>query len=418
MDSSPQIQRASLLLEQGRVNDAIRELKTLLQLEPENAQALCLYGRCFFKKKDYEQGMEMIRSALRIHPLSSYCFYLLGFGYYRMDMHAAALENLERAISLSPHSAEYYGMSAHVLIAEKQFQQALDKANEGLALDAESINCLNARSIALNKLKRTDAAIQTMQDALAKDPENEMTHLTIGWNLLEKGDHNQAAVHFREALRINPDNENARIGLKEALKSRIPPYKWLLSYSFWVNNRGKKARRIAPVVTFLLFRLVIAVMRSNEYTAAAGGIIVGIYLLFVISSWIINPLANFFLLFHRDGKYALDLTEKRTAVSVVVSLVLGLVLCTLGFLVAESAFRNGLWLSGAACLAMAIPLGHLVYPLAWSGHGSLNKISLVLVTLGLLTFCLAFIYLPLGLLTGGIFLVLFVLNSWFRVFRD
>ena len=87
-------------------------------------------------------------------------------------------------------------------------------------------------------------------------------------------------------------------------------------------------------------------------------------------------------------------------------------------MVAKSAFRNGLWLSGAACLAMAIPLGHLVYPLAWSGHGSLNKISLVLVTLGLLTFCLAFIYLPLGLLTGGIFLVLFVLNSWFRVFRD
>ena len=155
--------------------------------------------------------------------------------------HAAAIENINKAVSMYPYAPEYYGMLSHIFIAEKNFRTALLKANEGLALDAENINCLNARSIALNKLKQTDAAIETMQNALAKDPENETTHATVGWNYLEKGKHKDAATHFREALRINPSSESAREGLKEALKSKIAPYRWILQYSFWINNKGKKS---------------------------------------------------------------------------------------------------------------------------------------------------------------------------------
>jgi Tfp pilus assembly protein PilF len=71
-----------------------------------------------------------------------------------------------------------------------------------------------------------------MQTALSQDPDNEMTHATFGWNLLEKGRHKEATKHFLEALRIEPDYSSARSGLKEALKSKVPPYRWLLQYSF------------------------------------------------------------------------------------------------------------------------------------------------------------------------------------------
>ena len=69
----------------------------------------------------------------------------------------------------------------------------------------------------------TDEAIQTMEYALAQDPENELTHATVGWNYLEKGKHKIAVNHFREALRIDPNYNNAKDGLKESLKSKIAP---------------------------------------------------------------------------------------------------------------------------------------------------------------------------------------------------
>jgi tetratricopeptide (TPR) repeat protein len=418
MSTEMLLERARLLLDQGRTNDAIKEVKQFLQKDPENDEALSLFARCLYEKNEISEGIEIVLQAIRIDPENSFYFYLLAFGYYKKDEHFAALDNLNRAISLNPYNPEYYGLSAFVHLEEKDFKLALEKADEGLALDPENITCLNARSTALNKLKRTDDAIETMQDALAQDPDNEFTHATVGWNFLEKGKHKDAAKHFREALRINPGHRNARAGLKEALKSKIPPYKWLLQYSFWVNNKGKKARWIVPIALYITVRALSGALGSNESTAFVGSIIIALYLVFVVTSWIINPLANFFLLFHRDGKYALDLTERWTAITVVTSLVLGCIafLPTLS-MTTKDEFYPPFSMIAVVFWLMAMPLGDIQYPLSFKNTGTANKAALILVATGLLTIMLAFLYFPAAIITGAIFLIGFILNNWLGIFR-
>jgi tetratricopeptide (TPR) repeat protein len=412
------LERARLLMEQGRTNDAIREVKLFLQKYPEHDEALSLYARCLYDKNEIDEGIQVILQAIRIDPENSFYFYLLAFGYYKKDQHFAALDNLNRAISLNPYNPEYFGLTAFVHLEEKDFKLALEKADEGLALDPENITCLNARSTALNKLKRTDDAIETMQDALAQDPDNEFTHATVGWNFLEKGKHKEAAKHFREALRINPDHRNARAGLKEALKSKIPPYKWLLQYSFWVNNKGKKARWVVPIALYITVRVLSSALGSNESTAFAGSIVIALYLIFVVTSWIINPLANFFLLFHRDGKYALDLTERWTAITVVTSLVLGCIafLPTLSMTTKDELYPPFSMIAVVFWL-MAMPLGDIQYPLSIKNTGTANKAALILVSTGLITIMLAFVYFPAAIVTGAVFLIGFILNNWLGIFR-
>jgi tetratricopeptide (TPR) repeat protein len=417
MHSSVMLERAKLLLSQGRTNDAIKEIKNLLQHEPENDSALSIYARCLYDKKEFDKGIEIVLSAIRIDPENSYYFYLLGFGYYRKDMNDAAIDNLNKAIAMSPQRAEYYGLLSLVYVDERKFETALLKADEGLALDAENITCLNARSTALNKLKRTDDAIETMQNTLAKDPENYFTHITIGWNLLEKGKHKEAINHFREALRIDPENENARTGLKQSLKSKIPPYKWMLQYSFWLNNKGKKAQRIFPIALLIGVRIIVSALASNSTTEIIGISIIGLYLLFVITSWIINPIANFFLLFHKDGKYALNETEKYTAIGSVSSITIGLIFCGLSFLFRTNKMFDSFLIAAVACFALSVPLGQLKYPLSWKKYGNSNKACIVLASLGIITFLFAFLYVPAAMVTGVLFAVLFVLRNWMSVFR-
>ena len=418
MNTEMILERARLLLDQGRTNDAVKEVKQFLQKEPENDEALSLYARCLYDKNAISEGIEIILQAIRIDPANSFYFYLLAFGYYKKDDNFSALDNLNKAISLNPYNPEYYGLSAFVHLEEKDFDLALEKADEGLALGPENITCMNARSTALNKLKRTDDAMETMQDALALDPDNEFTHTTIGWNFLEKGKHQHAAKHFREALRIDPGHRNARAGLKEALKSKIPPYKWLLQYSFWVNNKGKKARWIIPLGLYVAVRILSGVLGSNDSTAVAGGIIVALYLIFVVTSWIINPLANFFLLFYRDGKYALDLTEKWTAITVASSLVLG---CIVFVPALTMETKDGdyppLMIIAVILWLMALPLGDIQYPLSFKGTGTANKAALILVSAGLLTILFAPVYFPAAIVTGALFAIGFVLNNWLGIFK-
>src|SRR5450432_3558560 len=292
------LDQAKLLLDQGRPKDAEVKIKQFLQQEPNNDYALSLLARCLYERKQYDEGIKVIQDAISFAPQQSFYFYLLAFGFYQKENSFLAIDNLNKAIGLNPYHAEYYGLLSFVLLGDKNFKDALAKANEGLAIEAENITCLNARAMALNKLKKTDEAIATMQHALAQDPDSEFTHTTIGWNLLERGRHNEAAKHFREALRINPVRSNAQSGLKEALKSKIPPYKWLLQYSFWVNNQGKKMKAAMPFILYAVFRITIIIFRQSSATAGLAWVVGGIYLLFVIVSWTMNSIANFFLLFH------------------------------------------------------------------------------------------------------------------------
>lgn len=419
-ETSPFIERAKLLLDHGRTDEAMKQLKNALEHNPEDDEALALFARCQFNLKEIDAAISTLQTAIAIAPHNSYYHYLLGFGYYRKDDNKTALELLNESIRLSPWFAEAYGLMAYVYCDEKDFNKALAKANEGLAIDAENITCLNVRSIAQNKLKMTDDAIETMQTALAQDPDNELTHSTVGWNYLEKGKHKLAAHHFREALRIDPTMHTAKEGLKEALKSKIPPYKWLLQYSFWIHNKGKNARWIIPIGLYLAVKLSSAAFRQSSGMEYIAGIIVGAYLLFVITSWLINPIANFFLLFHKDGKYALDTSEKYTALTVMATLLLGVACIVLSFtlpLAKESDWATALIVAAFAFWGSSVPLGKLEYPLSFNAYGNRNRFLLILAALGLGTALLSFVYLPAATLTGVVFLVLFVIDNWLGVFR-
>ena len=417
-DTEANLERARLLLQQGRTNDAVQQLKMVLQQDPDNTDALAMMARCQFAQKNFEAGIATMQNVLALEP-GSYNFYLLGFGYYSAGKNGLAMEAFQQSQSMDPWFVENYGLLSHVLLEQKKFSEALDMANEGLAIEAENITCLNARSIALNKMRKTADAIDTMQNALAQDPDNEYTHCTVGWNYLEKGQHKTACRHFKEALRINPQMHNAQEGLKEALKSKIAPYRWLLLYSFWLNNQGKKMRWIIPVGMYLAVRVASSLLRLKDGTENIVTILVGAYLLFILTSWLITPLANFFLLFHPDGKYALAQTEKITAMSVMASLMAGLVCFSVALLLpAENKnLVSASYLAMAAFLAMSVPLGNIEYPLSFKNYGTQNKISMLLVLLGIFTVLLAFIFMPAALVTGGIFLLLFVLNNWAGVFR-
>ncbi|MEO5681421.1 MAG: tetratricopeptide repeat protein [Chitinophagaceae bacterium] len=414
------LDQAKLLLEQGRPKDAEIKIKQFLQQEPDNDYALSLLARCLYDRKQFNEGIAVIQNAIRLSPEESFYFYLLAFGHYQQDNAFPAIDHLHKAIQLNPYNAEYYGLLAFVLLNEKKFKDALEKANEGLAIEADNLTCLNARAMALNKLKKTDEAMATMQDALAQDPDSEFTHTTIGWNLLERGKHREAATHFREALRINPLMAGAQSGLKEALKSKIPPYKWLLQYSFWVNNQGKKLKTAMPIILYIVFRLLIGIFRQSSATAGLVWIVAGIYLLFVVGSWTMNSIANFFLLFHPDGKYALTNTEKWSAISVVTAMLSGFTVLALALftpIAAGTVYEEAFFAGGLVCLSLALPLGEVDYPLTFNRHQKRNFFSLLLVGAGLLSLLLAILFPAQALVIMGVYGLGFLVYNWSGVLR-
>lgn len=412
METGILLDRADILLDQRRYKDAEDSIKQVLQQEPDNDYALAMLGRCYLNTKRYNEGIEVIQQAIALSPNNDFYFYLQGFCYFQTDVYKAAKEQLGQAIALNPYHPEYYGMMAHVLLQEKEFEQALDKANEGLAIDPENLTCLNARSIALNKLKRTEDAIATMQNALAQDPDNAFTHATVGWNFLEKGRHKDAQQHFLEALRIEPNYGNAKTGLKESLKSKVAPYRWLLQYSFWVHNSGKKVTQYLPIILFILFRVLITAFKSNDSTSGIAWALGGLYLLFVVTSWSINSIANFTLLFHPLGKHALTNSEKWSAITVVVAITSGLLLLGSSEWIVAGDEGGQYFIAGLTLISLALPLGVMEYPIRYKNKSKRELFTKLLLVTGLLTLLVVAIAPDIGFRLSVIYLLGFMIYNW------
>lgn len=419
LDTGVLLDRAALLLAQGRIRDAETTAREVLSKEPYNDLALSLLGRCAYEGGHFKDGMGFISDALALRPENSFYYYLLAFGYYQLEEYPAANDHLETAQSLHPDIAEFFGLQAFVLLAQKVWEAALQKADEGLALEADNLTCLNARSRALNKLRRTGEAIDAMQNALAVDPHHELTHTTLAWNYLEKGWHKNAQHHFREALRLSPNSEGARTGLKEALKSNVAPYRWLLQYHFWLHHKGKKWRVAVPVLLYVIFRVLSGALSVSESTRGLMWIPAGVYLLLVVASWSVGPIANCVLLFHPLGRHAVTASERWSALSVVSALCSGLCLLTLALLTplwAGTAYETSLFLSAITLITLALPLGEMAFPVKWRGSLRRSKAALVLTAAGLLAILVMFLIPDNRILFGG-YGFLFILYNWTGIFR-
>lgn len=323
------IERARLLLTQKRYRDAEQQAAAVLQFNPDDADALQIIGHCRLDTGNYADAIKLFERCLSVAPGEDYVHYLMAFAYYRVKNLDRAIEFLQSAISLNPYAPGYYGLFAYIRLDQNRYNDALQKANEGLTINAHDLGCLNARSHALFRLKNKDAAFDTIREALAVDPDDDFTHTNFGWHFMEAGKHKQAREHFRQALRINPNNDRARVGYKESLKANLPPYRWMLMFSLWLSAKSKAGRWAVIIVIWACVQLLNGVSNAARLGPLAY-IFVGLYILFVIFSWVGTSIANIMLLLGREGKYVLTKAEKLVSALVGACLLAALAIAVFG----------------------------------------------------------------------------------------
>lgn len=413
MDQTSQhLERGNLLLANGRIPDAMKEARNVLNLDPQNGDGLALMARCFIENGQLEEGMDCLREAIKYDPNESYYYYLMGYVEFKRDLNLSAISYLEKAIALYPYNAAYFGILSFALCDERKFEEALQKANEGLEIDPEDITCLNARARALNKLNRVEEAIETMKGSLGQDPDNEISHNNFGWNYLEKGRHKEAQHHFREALRIDPNFNSAREGLKESLKSSIPPYRWLLQLAFWLENKGASFRVFFAIGIYIAVQVIVRATSHADGFEKVGLVVLICYLVFATSTWIMGPLANAVLLFHKTGRYALFNHERWNAIGFLSAFGVGLGMLVFSLLPAAGDWSTPLSLAGLAAASLGIILGHIEIPV-WFNYRSflfwLNMALLLTATTGII---LAIMLVPAYIVLLGCYMALFVIYTW------
>jgi tetratricopeptide (TPR) repeat protein len=347
------LERAQLLMETKRYLEAEKQIMQALIEDPNNGHSLALLAWCRLLMDKKSEALQPAREAVAAQPDNPHFLYILGYCYFLNNYQKEAREAAYSALKLDPTDPDLYRLMADLEFHEKQWDFALNNAEKGLEFDPENQELINLRAMCLVKLNRTSEASETVDYALYEDPENSYSHANKGWVQVEQGKYKEAQVSFLEALRLNPDNDHARNGLKEAIKAKNWLYRGVLRYFLWMQKLSEKSQWLVVIGAYIGIKFVRGIADASPMLKPFLMPIIVAYVVFVYSSWIARPLSNLFLRLHPLGKNALDHDEK-TASNWVGVLVTLAILAGLGgtFLPSEMLTLAALILG-----ALLIPVG-------------------------------------------------------------
>ncbi|MGC3970265.1 MAG: tetratricopeptide repeat protein [Pirellulales bacterium] len=300
----------AMLMNMGRYDEAERRLREVLLSDPQNASAHVLLSTCLLERKAYDEATNEAETAVGLQPDAPQTHFAMARVWHARRYADRAMQALEQAIRLDPHDADFHAFRAALLFEQSRWQDALAAAEAALAIEPEHVGANNFRAMALVKLGRRSEAGQTIDAALARDPEDAFSHANKGWALLEAHKPKEALGHFREALRLEPNLEYARVGIIEALKARNPLYGFFLRYALWMAKLPPRWQFGVILGAFLGNRLLRGVARENPALEPYLMPIFVAYGVFAIWTWLARPIFNLLLRLHPLGKHALSPEEK------------------------------------------------------------------------------------------------------------
>lgn len=387
---NPDIQRARFYMNQRRYKEAQAELAKVLASEPDNSMAHTMLGFCLHRSGDKVAGRKEAVIGVGLDPASSYAHRMVGHICFESGDQKTAEQALREALRLQPNDANAYGMLALSLAVRARWKESLEVAEAGLAIDPNDVNCVNARSQAISVIGGKEDTQRAVQQALQENSQDPLAQTYAGWAMLRQNRSKEAVEHFREALRLDPQREDARRGLLEALRARVPLYRMLIAWQRWSLRFPSNGRRGLIFGLYFVFRFCMYEADANPRLQPFLYPLMGAYALFALFTWVGAPLMNIALLGHPLGRMALSRAGRieTTALAVLVGTTLLALALGLGF-------HREMVLVGSAigliCTILAAMLTN-----GWDSHGR----TAVICTVCYVFVALVLVFIVLGM-TGG-----------------
>jgi tetratricopeptide (TPR) repeat protein len=193
------------LHETGRLHDAEKLYRTVLQQNPRHAGALYLLGLIAVATKRYQRGADLIGRSIRSNPDFPPAYCNLGLALSALNRPTEALAQFDAALARDPAFAEAYYNRGVLLKDLGRHLAAIESFDRALALRPSDAESLNNRGLVLNTEKRHAEALADFDKAIALRPNFAETHSNRGMTLTLLKRPAEALASFDRALALQRD---------------------------------------------------------------------------------------------------------------------------------------------------------------------------------------------------------------------
>jgi tetratricopeptide (TPR) repeat protein len=256
------VERGRLFEESGRNAEALAEFEAALKKTPDDPEVQIRVGCSRVVAGQPAEAQQVLEAAAKARPRSAEANFCLGRALFDQNRLTDAMMRLERAVSLDGTRAVYHQFRGWIAIEmgrQGDAQEALDRAIEldkGLAdaywlrgrlrlkqgaardaiLDLEHARQLKPSrydaiadlAVAYSDTGRLQKALDSWEEAIAKDADNATWHFRYGKLLSSSGNGTMAAAHLKRAIDLVA--EGASTALPGGAKPASPPWLWQAHY--------------------------------------------------------------------------------------------------------------------------------------------------------------------------------------------
>lgn len=197
----------------GNLQAAESIYRQILQLDPDNPEALHLLGVSAYQQQRYETACTLIVQALARKPDFADAHSNLGNVLREMGHLDEAEKSFRKAINVNPKFTMAHYNLGNVLMSRKKPKEAAESFERAIAGNPRLAEAYINRGIALKELGRLKEAEVSYRKALSLKPDLAIVHFNLGNVLLETGSPEKAAACYQRALDLAPDYTEARLNL-------------------------------------------------------------------------------------------------------------------------------------------------------------------------------------------------------------
>ncbi len=256
------INLAVVLLKRGQTDDAIKELESIITIEPNNAKAVSYLGNALYEAGKLNESLVTLERAIEIvkqrntpqkDASTLYEIYgNLGAVYLKMKRNRQAITTYQTACKYfdSVRCHKQLGSVYHKLGMWGEATQELAGVVQHQKDDADAYGLLG---VSLSKMGRNEQAIGVFKEGLRHlegKAESAMLHRNMGFIYVQMRHSDLAEKEFRMAIQLDYANPQAHLGLAMAQlgKSNLMGAKSSLQTVLRINPKDMKARELLATV--------------------------------------------------------------------------------------------------------------------------------------------------------------------------
>ncbi len=243
----------NMLLEQGRIEEAIWHNTEAIRIKPDYAEALNSLGVALCKAGRIDEAIAYYEKALEIDPILAPAHANFGFAlvtkgefaeavrHYRIALETMDTPNIHsdlgtallklgqpreavteyrKALSAKPNDPDILNKLGYALAHTGELDEAISLYNKTIQIAPDVVDIRLNLGFALTESGKLEEAVKEYEKILLIQPQNAVAHNDLAVVLLQQGKVDEAIEHFSQAVRIDPSYTTARDNLNSALAEK------------------------------------------------------------------------------------------------------------------------------------------------------------------------------------------------------